>query len=320
MGKFIDLTGERFERLSVLERDKSVDSTKGAFWICRCDCGNIKSISSYYLRQGLTKSCGCLNREIITRQKVISNMIGKKFGNLTIIERAKTHITSGGQKKTMWLCKCDCGNKKVVASQDLKSGHTKSCGCIPTKKKGSGLIDLTGKRFGKLIVIERTEDYVCKHKVKGILATPQWLCQCDCGNIIISQGGNLRRGSTTNCGCENTKSKGEILVSVFLTKNKIKFLREYSFDDLRNKSGNLLRFDFAILNDNNEVIMLVEYQGEQHYIECGEFGSYQRKYSDKMKKNYCKLNKIQLFEIRFDDDLDNTLNDLLNEIEKYNEI
>ena len=138
MGRFIDLTGERFERLTVLERDTSVDSTKGAFWICKCDCGNIKSISSNTLRRGLTKSCGCLNREIITQQKEISNMIGEKFGNLTVIERAETHLTSGGQKKIMWLCKCDCGNEKVVASQDLKSGHTKSCGCIPTKKKGSG--------------------------------------------------------------------------------------------------------------------------------------------------------------------------------------
>lgn len=320
MGRFIDLTGERFERLTVLERDTSVDSTKGAFWICKCDCGNIKSISSNTLRRGLTKSCGCLNREIITQQKEISNMIGEKFGNLTVIERAETHLTSGGQKKIMWLCKCDCGNEKVVASQDLKSGHTKSCGCIPTKKKGSGLIDLIGKRFGKLVVIERTEDYICKHKQRKTLATPRWLCQCDCGNIAIVQGGNLRCGNTTNCGCEKTKSKGEMLVADFLTKNKIKYLREYSFDDLRNNSGNLLRFDFAILNDNNEIIMLVEYQGEQHYIECGVFGSYQRKYSDKIKKNYCESNKIPLFEIKFDDDLDNILNDLLNEIRKYNEI
>ena len=248
MGRLIDLTGKRFERLIVLERDKSVNSNKGAYWLCKCDCGNIKSISSHSLRQGLTKSCGCLNKEIISQQKVISDMIGEKFGNLTVIERAETHITAGGQKKIMWLCKCDCGN------------------------------------------------------------------------ITIAQGGNLRSGNTTNCGCEKTKSKGEILVSDFLTKNKINYLREYSFDNLRNKSGNLLRFDFAILNHINKVVMLVEYQGEQHYIECGTFGSYQREYSDKMKKDYCKSNNIPLFEIKYDDDLDSILKVLLNEIEKYNEI
>ena len=320
MGRLIDLTGKRFERLIVLERDKSVNSNKGAYWLCKCDCGNIKSISSKSLRQGLTKSCGCLNKEIISQQKVISDMIGEKFGNLTVIKRAETHITAGGQKKIMWLCKCDCGNEKAIASQDLKSGHTKSCGCMPTKKRGSGLIDLIGKRFGKLVVIERTEDYICKHKQRNIITSPQWLCKCDCGNITIAQGGNLRSGNTTNCGCEKTKSKGEILVSDFLTKNKINYLREYSFDNLRNKSGNLLRFDFAILNHINKVVMLVEYQGEQHYIECGTFGSYQREYSDKMKKNYCKSNNIPLFEIKYDDDLDSILKVLLNEIEKYNEI
>ena len=88
----------------------------------------------------------------------------------------------------------------------------------------------------------------------------------------------------------------------------------YSFDDLRNKSGNLLRFDFAIFDNEFNVIMLVEYQGEQHYIDCGYFGSYQRNYSDKKKRDYCKSNNIPLYEIRFDEDLIQSRNDLLNEI------
>lgn len=316
MGAFIDLTGKKFGRLTVVKRDMSIDSKRGAFWLCQCDCGKEKSISSSALRRGATQSCGCLNKEILSRPKDLSDMIGKKFGKLTIVRRDKIHITPSGQKKVMWLCKCDCGNEKVVASQDLKSGHTKSCGCIPTKKRGSGLIDLTGEKFGKLLVIERAEDYVYKNKKGMLITSPRWLCQCDCGNTIIVQGGNLRSGNTTNCGCENIASKGEKLVADFLSNNKIKYLREHSFDDLRNQSGNLLRFDFAILNNKNNIIMLVEYQGEQHYIDCGSYGSYQRKYSDKIKRDYCKLNKIPLYEIRFDDDLEYVLCDLLNEIEK----
>ena len=85
---------------------------------------------------------------------------------------------------------------------------------------------------------------------------------------------------------------------------------------MRNKSGNLLRFDFAILNDKLDVIMLVEYQGEQHYINCGSFGAYQRNYSDKIKREYCESNHIPLYEIRFDDDLTDICNDLLNKINK----
>lgn len=58
-------------------------------------------------------------------------------------------------------------------------------------------IDLTGKRFGRLVVIERTEDYVSP---KGSRAV-SWLCQCDCGCIKKVTGNSLKRRSTRSCGC-----------------------------------------------------------------------------------------------------------------------
>lgn len=315
MGRFIDLTGQVFGRLTVLHRDETVGKDKGAYWVCQCQCGNITSVKSYSLRSGATKSCGCLNRDINSGEKYIPDMIGKKFGMLTVVSRYGTHTTRGGQKKVTWLCRCDCGNEKVVTSQDLKSGHVKSCGCMSTKKRGDGLIDLTGKRFGKLVVLERDEDYT--YVSNGVeMSVPAWLCQCDCGNMVVCQGGNLRNGNTTSCGCDRLKSKGESFIEGFLNQNNIKHLTEYTFDDLRNKKGNLLRFDFAILNDDMVPIILVEYQGAQHYIDCGDFGAYQRNYSDKKKKEYCESNGIPLYEIRFDDDLESSCSDLLNLIHK----
>lgn len=60
----LDITGKKYTRLTVLElshRDK-----KGRiFWICRCDCGNIKTVHSWHLRRGGTKSCGCLKRDFL---------------------------------------------------------------------------------------------------------------------------------------------------------------------------------------------------------------------------------------------------------------
>ena len=312
-GRLSDFTGKRFGRLLVLERDMSVDKKKGAYWICKCDCGTIKSVSANSLRAGGTKSCGCLNREINSKPKDIKDMADKRFGKLVVIERAGTHVSPSGQKQPTWLCRCDCGNEVVVSSQSLKTGHTKSCGCLPKKKKGSGIIDLTNKRFGKLIVVERSEDY--QYKSKGNIAkVPTWLCKCDCGNTVVAQGGNLRNGITTSCGCDRIYSKGEVAVSNFLDKNEIRYCQEYFFDDLRSKRGKHLRFDFAILDDSNNVIMLVEYQGEQHYSNRTSFGSYQRDYSDKMKQEYCSLHKIPLYEIKFDDDLDKSLQVLLNNI------
>ena len=309
-----NLIGKRFGRLMVYDREWDKGDKKGSYWKCKCDCGNEKSIAGSALKSGATQSCGCLNKEINSQPKNILNMVGKKFGKLTVIKRAGTHISTCGQKKPLWLCECDCGNQKMIISEDLKSGHTKSCGCLPTKTRGSGLIDLIGKRYGKLIVIERAEDYEYVTKDGEIYRSPRWLCKCDCGNNVIVQGGNLRNNATTSCGCDRIGSKGEELVASFLVDNDIKFIKEYSFDDLRNKSGNLLRFDFAILNDNNDLLMLIEYQGAQHYIDCGKYGLYQREYSDPMKRKYCKSHNILLYEIKYDDNLENVFQHLLNEI------
>lgn len=161
------------------------------------------------------------------------DLTGQKFGKLTVIKRSGTHITPSGQHKPLWLCKCDCGNEVFVTSGDLKNGHTKSCGCLSkNRQKGFGLIDLTGKRFGKLTVIERTNDYVYKNAT-----SPLWLCQCDCGNIKAVQGGNLRNGVVTHCGCNKQSSKEEAKVAKFLTDNHIVYMREYYFNDLIGKTG-----------------------------------------------------------------------------------
>lgn len=61
--KRIDLTGTRYGRLVVVEFDKT-DNRGIAFWKCRCDCGNVISITSASVRYGLSKSCGCLAKEL----------------------------------------------------------------------------------------------------------------------------------------------------------------------------------------------------------------------------------------------------------------
>lgn len=64
MGATIDLTGQRFGRLVVVGRaDPPSNEYGNAVWHCRCDCGNEKDIDSHSLRNGDTRSCGCLQRE-----------------------------------------------------------------------------------------------------------------------------------------------------------------------------------------------------------------------------------------------------------------
>lgn len=54
------------------------------------------------------------------------DLLGKKFGRLLVIDRAR----SNKHKQMQWLCKCDCGKELVVTTTHLKTGHTRSCGCL----------------------------------------------------------------------------------------------------------------------------------------------------------------------------------------------
>lgn len=58
------------------------------------------------------------------------DLTGKRFGKLTVIEKAGHHIRKSGRKDLMWKCLCDCGNIKSVTTANLKNGCTNSCGCI----------------------------------------------------------------------------------------------------------------------------------------------------------------------------------------------
>ena len=64
MGKFIDLTGQKFGRLTVISRAEN-NKHKQAMWRCRCECSNEKNIRSSALISGHTESCGCLTRQAL---------------------------------------------------------------------------------------------------------------------------------------------------------------------------------------------------------------------------------------------------------------
>lgn len=123
--KRIDLSGQTFGRLKVLEYDEeaSKNHSNGAYWKCQCECGNIKSVSSRYLRMGLTTSCGCYHSEIIK-----NDLTNQRFGKLIALH--PTNKRFPGTQWVIWQCQCDCGNTIEVPSALLKNGNTKSCGCL----------------------------------------------------------------------------------------------------------------------------------------------------------------------------------------------
>lgn len=188
MTRMNDLTGQRFGRLVVIERAENGDRG-GARWKCLCDCGNEKTVSRDNLKNGDTKSCGCLQKEmgVISGKSKLINLVGQKFGKLLVKEFIE--IDNGN---TWWLCICDCGNERIANTNNLRSGEMNSCGC----SKKTTLVDLSGKVFGRWTVIGREKNTINNET--------RWLCECSCENktIKIVRGGNLRSGESTNCGCK----------------------------------------------------------------------------------------------------------------------
>lgn len=116
MGAKLDLRGQRFGRLTVLEEGKHTQS--GIYWKCRCECGNIKEVRGRELRNGLIKTCGCG----LAWNKL--DLKGKRFGRLVALEEC-----GRANGLVLWKCQCDCGNTSFVRASALKSGHIQSCGC-----------------------------------------------------------------------------------------------------------------------------------------------------------------------------------------------
>lgn len=125
MGSFIDLTGQQFTRLKVV--NKAYKKGNEWYWNCICDCGNECIVCGTNLRYGRTKSCGCLKKESDKKPKGnVIDLLGKQFGNLIVIARDG----SDDRGEAKWLCQCNCGSSPIsVLGSNLRSGHTQSCGC-----------------------------------------------------------------------------------------------------------------------------------------------------------------------------------------------
>lgn len=135
-----DLTNQRFGKLIAIKPDTPHYTSGGnsiPHWICQCDCGNIVSVSTRSLKNGNTRSCGCLRAETMWQKTEL--LIGQKFGYLTILERVKDNDDNSDRKRVKYKCKCDCGSIVIVRGEDLKSGKTQSCGCL--KSKGEAAIN-----------------------------------------------------------------------------------------------------------------------------------------------------------------------------------
>ena len=136
MGALINLVGQKFHHLTVLERATNIGHQTA--WLCQCDCPNATKIvvRGADLKNGHTKSCGCqriaanIKRNNEARAK--DSIIGKIFGKLTVIRETEQRTKN---RKVLYECRCSCGNPKIIytTKDQLERKRITSCGCILSK-------------------------------------------------------------------------------------------------------------------------------------------------------------------------------------------
>lgn len=255
-----------------------VNKDTGIQWnIYKCECGREKA----FPENNVPQVCG--------QPGCRAEYLGQRFGRLTVI-----NVKGLTNKKVQ--CKCDCGTIKIVSIYDLLNGKIKSCGCLRKEllqdryqKEAQAHV---GEKYGKLTILEPIK------KGKGYY----YRCLCDCGNETIVAANHLFNGHTKSCGC--LISWANTTFQKILEELQIKYKAEYTFEGLVSKRGRRLRFDFALFNQSDELVGLVELNGSQHYITVGT-GYFTKekcadlKEHDQKKINFCITNEIPLLIIPY---------------------
>ena len=213
------------------------------------------------------------------------DITGHKYNALKVL-----YLTGIRNKRSEWLCRCDCGKFVVVNSHNLRTNHTKSCGCIISEILRE---DLTGQIINGFRVLQY--DYSKNGK-------PFWIVEClNCGKKYSVSANHIKKQKS--CGC--LYSTGEKKIKELFDKYGVEYKQQVTFPDLTGKSGNRLRFDFGVY-ENNKLLYLIEYQGIQHYQNVFNRDPDEYNYRlelDQKKREYCRCKNIELLEIKYDQEI-----------------
>lgn len=266
-------------------------------WEAQCQkCGLIRTYKTANIKpeKETGGQCTCARSGI---------QIGDRFGRLVVLNR---DLTKQGEGRVYWNCQCDCGNVVSLSGHPLKSGNTRSCGCLNNDVRRERIIqwneennpDLTDAKSGLLTVVRKATKEETLGRPQGI---GYWYCKCECGNYHIVSTSDFTREKVQSCGCLN--SKGEAKITSILTENGIDFIKQFIFEDLIGNMGRHYAFDFAVF-ENNKLSYLIEYDGIQHYSPRHQFSKDETAFEiiqnrDNTKNEYALSHNIPLIRIPY---------------------
>ena len=158
-----------------------------------CDCGNEHYAPIRNVLDGLTRSCGCLKKDLGI-QRMNKKYHGKKWGELTFVRHAEKWAGPKPGKNPIALFKCECGETKEVRLGDVVGGKTTCCGCTSGHDGGKSQI---GDIYGKLTLIK------VYHKSKDDERNVRYgEFLCGCGGTYHGALQNVKHHNITSCGCD----------------------------------------------------------------------------------------------------------------------
>lgn len=177
--KIEQMLNKKFNRILVVNVSHQ-DKHGNYHFFCKCDCGKEFTTGGYKIRAGHTQSCGCLQQERTSEAKQkYKELVGKKFGRLTIMEQVEKQKNKHNQPTISFLCKCDCGKEKIIRHSYFLPGSrgTQSCGCLQkevvskarTKWKNKDLAHFASRFRNTVANALRKRNVKKQHKTEALL-------------------------------------------------------------------------------------------------------------------------------------------------------
>ena len=298
--------------------DVTAKSSKKVWWQCDKESDHEweASVQNRVIKR--SKCPCCAGRLVVlsnclatTNPELAAQWHPTKNGSITPFD-----IISGSNTKYWWQCSTAPDHEWLSSPNDRHNKGTQCPCCCNAKVVHSNCLATTHPELTK--EWHPTKNHISPFNVTaGSKVKVFWLCSRNPHHEWEAQITN-RANQKSNCPwC--CISKGENSIAKALRKLNIMYIQQYRFDDCRFKRS--LPFDFAVINNAKQIIGMIEYNGEQHYVYIDFFGGKKGlekvKRNDRIKQQYCERNQIPLLIISFKefDNINNVVEHFINKLE-----